>query len=134
MIESVINGIRCGVCNKGKMYCCLETTFRDYSSPESFSLEDIDRITDGIINEYLVYKCVECGAIEKYTFKDIEKMIREYISGRVIDMMARDEIIGSLASKNKVYIYCGKCKGLDGKGSCLIKTYKKCKLKKFPDL
>ena len=133
MFENTIKGMKCGFCGKGGMQYHVESTLQDYSDPDSFSLEDIEKMVDGVLNEYLVYKCTNCGATEKYTFKDIEKMVRKEMSQRIIGLAAKKEIITSLLSKNKVLVHCGKCNGLDGKGSCLVKTYKNCKLKRLPN-
>jgi len=133
MFEHNIIATKCSVCGEGKMCFCPESTFVAYADPQAFSLEDVEKMVDGVMNEYLVYKCTSCGVIERYTFKDIEKAIRKEISKRVVELAVKKEIAASLSSKNKVLVYCGRCNGFDGKGSCLIKTYKSCKLKRLPD-
>lgn len=134
MFENIIKGMKCSFCGKGGMQFHVESTFKAYSDPEFFSLEDIEKMINGVMNEYLVYKCTNCGSTEKYTFRDIEKLVRKDISQRVVNLAAKKEIMASLSSKNKVLVYCGKCGGMDGKGSCLVRTYRTCKLKKLPVL
>jgi len=133
MINDTLMRIECPFCKSGSMQYSQRLTFEEYAMPDSFVLDDIDNIVDGIINSYLVYVCHKCGAIEKYTYKELEKKERKRISQLVIDSVARGELAKNIAKKSKVLIYCGKCNGLDGKGSCLLETYKGCELKKFPD-
>jgi len=112
-------------------------TYDSYSIPDTFVIGDIDKIVDGMIAEYLVYKCNKCGAIEKYTFKDIEIAERKKLSKFVIDVISRGELRKSAVLKPglpRVLIYCGKCAGLDGKGSCLREDYEKCELKRLPNV
>lgn len=128
-----LKDIPCKFCKEGTMHYSQQMTYNTYSLPDTFVLDDIDKIVDGIIAEYLVYVCRECGSIEKFTYKELEKLERKRISKVVIDSAARGEII-KVASlrKSKVLIYCGKCGGLSGKGDCLLEVYKKCELKKLP--
>jgi hypothetical protein len=123
----------CKFCKKGRLIYDPQLTFEKYSEPEAFVLDDVDKLVDGIIGDYLVYRCEECGAAESYTFKDIEKMARKRISERVIDLKARGAMIetGVLLAKRRIMIYCGKCNGFDGKGSCLLETFKNCELKRL---
>ena len=131
-IESIREST-CNFCKKGRLRHYTQLTFERYSEPESFILDDVDKLVDGIIGDYLVYRCEKCGAVESYTFKDIERMFRKEISKRVMDVKARGEMIETvLLSKKRIMIYCGKCNGFDGKGSCLLETFKNCKLKRLP--
>jgi hypothetical protein len=135
MFTGPIRETKCSFCGKGALRYEPKETFLAYSMPESFVLDEVDELLDGIIGQYIVYKCDECGAIERYTLKDIEKMIRKEISRRVINAKARAEIIETkkLLSKRRIMVYCGRCNGFDGKGSCLLETFKNCKLKRIPN-
>jgi hypothetical protein len=33
-----------------------------------------------IVWDYLMYRCYRCGSLEKYTFRDIERKVREHLS------------------------------------------------------
>lgn len=125
---------KCRFCGEGRMRYNQSLTFHDYSLPETFVLDDIDKIVDGIIKDYLVYECDRCGSIEKLTYKDIEKMERRRVSQIVINSAARGEIEKALSRRvPQAFVYCGKCSGADGRGACPIKIYKECKLKKLPN-
>jgi len=129
-----LKDIPCKFCKEGIMHYSQQMTYDAYSLSDSFILDDIDKIVDGIIAEYLVYVCRKCGSVEKYTYKELERLERKRISEVVINSAARGEIVKAINSrKAKVLIYCGKCNGLDGKGGCLIETFKECKIKRLPD-
>ena len=124
----------CSFCKKGRMHYDQNHTFLDYSLPETFVLDDIDRVVDGIISQYLVYRCNKCGSVEKFTYKEIERRERKRMSTLVIKSAARGEIETALLRPgDKALVYCGKCNGLDGKGACLAETYRNCKLKRLPN-
>ena len=124
----------CKFCKNGTMRYNPSLSFHDYSLPESFVLDDVDKIVDGIINDYLTYECGKCGSTEKLTYKEIEKLERRRISQLVMNSAAKGELEKALNTRQpKVLIYCGKCNGLDGGGTCLLKTYNSCKLKRLPN-
>lgn len=134
MFRAIADNLFCDFCEEGRIYYDPEETFRSYFVPETFALKDIKDLIDKSINEYLVFKCPMCGQIKKYTFKDIEKKVRENMYKRIIHMVSVKELRNSkhLNSIDKTRIYCGKCEGFDGKGSCPIKIYEECRIKRFP--
>lgn len=58
----------------------------DYKATIESYYHDGRRDKDNFINpativwDYLVYKCDHCGKRKKYTFRDIERKVREYFS------------------------------------------------------
>jgi DNA-directed RNA polymerase subunit M/transcription elongation factor TFIIS len=125
---------KCEICKEGTMVYRPGPSFDAFSDPRTFVLEDIDNIVDGIISEFLVYQCHKCGHTERLTYKEIERRERKRISQIVMNSAAKGEIEKSInLRKPKVFVYCGKCPGLDGKGACLKETYKECKIKHFPN-
>lgn len=134
MLQFMLDGLRCDFCEKGKLTYNPSKTFDAYFIPETFALSEISEIIDKSINEYLVFECRICDSNVRYTFKDIEKKIRDDLYEKVIDMVATKEFrdIGAINFANKTLIYCGKCNGIDGKGSCFIKIFEDCKLKELP--
>lgn len=133
MLDSIISVVKCEACGDS-LYYSVKDTFDDYSSSQTFDIEHIENIVDGIISEYMVLKCVKCGALYKYTFKDIERLARKEISRMVMTSIAIGEIVQSnkLKSSDRTLIYCNKCNGTDGKGGCLLSVYRDCKLKRLP--
>lgn len=135
MLNSMINNLRCDFCEEGHLYYDPQETFNAYFVPETFALTEIGEIIDKAINEYLVFKCGMCKSVVRYTFKEIEKKIRNDMYKKIIDMISIKELRNfDLNVVKKVFRYCGVCPGWDGKGSCPIAMYEKCKLKKIPRL
>jgi len=134
MINFINSNLRCDFCSDGILYYDPSETTDSYFVPETFMLSEIKEIIDTTINEYLVFKCPVCGMSKKYTLKNIEKKIREDIYKVIKNMVSIKEFKKiDLNSIKKIFIYCGKCDGFDGKGSCPIRIYKDCKLKRLPD-
>ncbi len=135
MLQFMLDGLNCDFCEKGKLTYSPSETFDAYFIPETFALSEIDKIIDKHLNEYLIFECRICDSNVRYTFKDIEKKIRDDLYKKVIDMVATKEFrdINAINFANKTLVYCGKCNGIDGKGSCFIKIFKDCKLKRLPN-
>ena len=105
-----------------------------WQHPDIFKLEDVEKLKDGIISDILVMICNQCGSEARYTLKEIEKEFRKQLSGRILTMMSRGDIPdpGTLKKTNRIYFYCGKCTGYDGKGSCPKYVYDNCVIKRMP--
>ena len=131
----MFTSLKCPNCETGNLYYDARESYKSFSFPESFTLNEIEGFVDGIVNGYLVYTCPDCGVGIRQTYKEIEKSIREELSQKVMTMMAKGEILGAMVSPefNRVLVHCGKCNGSDGNGSCLIEVYKKCELKRLPN-
>jgi len=134
MFRAITDSLKCDFCEVGMIYYDPSETLNSYFVPETFALSEIGNIIDKTINEYLVFKCGMCGGIEKYTFKDIEKKVRESMYEQVINTLAIKELrsSGALNLVDKTLVFCDKCKGFDGKGSCPVRIFNECKLKRLP--
>lgn len=130
----MIRYLPCDSCENGRLYYSQKETFEAWQQPEIFKLDDIDKLKDGIISEILVMICNQCDAQVRFTLKEIEKEFRKNLSNRIFTMMSMGDIPdpGSFRKTDRVYIYCGKCRGYDGKGSCPRQVYNKCELKEMP--
>lgn len=126
--------LKCEYCEKGRLIHDMQTTANVWLQPEVFRIDDIDKILDGIIGEFLVFNCSECGAEFRYTYKEIEKLYRKELSKRILTAMSVGDISdpGLVRNADRIFIYCGKCSGYDGKGSCPDIVYNDCKLKRLP--
>ena len=78
------------------------------------------------------WKCVECKKVYRYTYKDIEKRIRIDITKNILIQFAGKAAQSLPNVMDGILIYCGKCSGFDGKGSCTRKIYNNCEIKRFP--
>ena len=55
MFENTIKGMKCGFCGEGGMQYHVESTLQAYSDPESFSLEDVEKMVDVLIASDMVF-------------------------------------------------------------------------------
>jgi hypothetical protein len=127
--------LKCDFCESIDIYYDPLETFNNYTS-DNFEITEIKTIINNPHNDYLVFRCRVCGAVIKYTFKDIEKNIKEYMYEIIVNLIAMKQFknISSVEYTKKVFVYCGKCKGWNGKGSCPVEIFDKCRLKKIPRL
>lgn len=131
MIDKFTNILTCELCGNS-LYLDTDTTLDEYTIYMSITTNNINDKIDDIMADYLMYTCVECGHSHKYTTKEIERLLRKQITERALVLIARDtvDIRGFLV--DKFLIYCGKCQGMDGKGSCSKTVLEKCEIKRFP--
>jgi DNA-directed RNA polymerase subunit M/transcription elongation factor TFIIS len=136
MFSQMDISLLCNECGDGEMYYNQQLTTEAWFRPEIFTLDDVDKITDSIISDFLVFVCNGCGAQVRYTLKEIEKRLRKKLSDRLFTLAAMGDLpnLSSFKSINRVLFYCGKCNGYDGKGSCPFVVYTECELKKMPML
>lgn len=132
MFEQFNNEISCELCGRKVEF--------DYSASENeykillstTTLNVLDKI-DEVLNRYLVYRCYSCDQIYRYTYKDIERMIRKCFTEMALIYLIKDQMPNIAdTSKEKFLVYCGKCHGLDGRGCCTKSLFDNCKLKRFP--
>ncbi len=134
MFNRGIKSFVCPFCESQSFGFDPHQTIMTYLNPITFVIEDVEKVIDKCIAEYTVFICRDCGAEVRYTYKDIEKKVRQNMSNVALSLLARGEIIkhGVPSGKDRVHIYCGKCNGFDGKGGCPVKIYEECEIKRFP--
>ena len=134
MLSDMIKRLPCEACGEGELYYSQVETTNAWSHPDVFIFDNVDKIVDGIMNDVLVFNCTKCDAKIRYTFKEIEKKFRQKLTNRILTMIAMGDmpIPGSTREHGRVVIYCGKCSGYDGKGSCPSRIYDHCELKRLP--
>lgn len=125
--------LKCDYCNSTIIYCDPIETFNSYVSSD-VGIVEIKKVLNNVDNNYLVFRCKSCGAIIKYTFKDIEKNIRKNMCELMVRMVSHEQFknISSVEHTEKIFVYCGRCNGWDGKGSCPVEIFEKCDLKRIP--
>lgn len=132
-----VQNLKCEVCEEGFLGYDPQLTFKArYSEIQYFKAENIIELIDNAFNQYSIFSCSNCGAEVRYTFKELEKLTRQDIKRRFMDIIARNDLInsGGINISNKVFVFCNGCNGFDGKGSCPIEIYRNCKLKKIPSV
>ena len=134
MLSDMIRYLPCKSCEDGRLYYNQKETMEAWQQPEIFKLDDIDKLKDGIISDILVMVCNQCDAQVRFTLKEIEKEFRKQLSKRIFTMIGWGDIPdpGSVRKIDRLFFYCGKCNGYDGKGSCPKYIYENCDLKRMP--
>jgi len=131
MFGNMLKNLKCPVCLEGDLEYSQAETFKAFN--DVFELEDIDAIVDGVIEQYLVFKCSNCGATPRLQFKEIERMARESLSKHIMTLKAAALAERATNAHHRYYVHCGYCTGFDGRGSCPKAIYEKCGLKKVPN-
>ncbi len=131
MLNNLIDKIECEVCGK-TLELSKSDTIDDYAIAVTANNNNISEKIDEIISKYLVFKCQSCNSKYKYTYKDLERVLRKNLTQKMLVLVARGNITNNVAITDKLLFYCGKCNGVDGMGSCLKTTYNNCEIKRFP--
>lgn len=132
-----MQNLKCEICENSLFEYSPHLTFEAYYSDLSrFTVENVVKFVDDTFSQYLVFSCPACGATAKYAFDEFEKIAKQDIKQKLMDVVSRNNLIeaGVAGFSNRVFVFCNGCSGFDGKGSCLIEVYKTCKLKKLPRL
>lgn len=132
MFGEALSILCCPYCSSRSYVMDPASTFNAFSDPNVFKLENVEKLVDGCIAEYTVFTCLDCGASDKLTVRGIEKAVRKEITKRVLTVIASAEVFNSVPESQFAYIYCNKCPGFDGKGSCPLSMYENCDVKRFP--
>jgi DNA-directed RNA polymerase subunit RPC12/RpoP len=124
--------ISCEKCG-GELMVDIKMTMDEYNKDVSYLVDEIGKIMESTVQQYLIYKCLDCDAIYKYTYKDWEKQLRLKIANEVMEMkkieMFRGEI-NPYTIKSGEKKYCGQCSGYFGDGYCLVDIINQCTIRK----
>lgn len=132
MLGSVLKEFPCPACEHEGLHYDPARTVNSYS--DIFEVEDVVGIIDGVIAEYLVYRCDSCGAEHRLSFKEIEKFARKKISDKIMRLKASAELDRGMGIRPRYFIFCGVCSGFDGNGSCPSAVYSTCKIRRIPNV
>jgi DNA-directed RNA polymerase subunit M/transcription elongation factor TFIIS len=130
-IESIVENVTCDICGSDISFN-KQATVEAYKKTSDPKMDDILGSIDDILERYLVYSCNMCGAHYRYTYKELEKVMRRKVLERVLLVHAREYFEVSPIQLEKYLVYCGKCPGYDGSGRCPKTVFHKCKIKEFP--
>ena len=132
MLEKLLDEIMCPSCEKGKMVYSNATTLAAYSDVDFFDIENMDKILDSVTHQYITLTCLSCGYSDRYTLSDIEAIVRSTLMNKVISLYASKQLMSRfMPDKESVLVYCGDCRGFDGRGSCPIGFYETCGIRKL---
>ena len=108
---------------------CKHTLEFDYDSSIAEYISKVDYINDEVhvieeiaLKTPLIYKCINCMSIFKYTFKEYELKRQESVRAdvkrfRKIHVFKHIVNPGSINPDNGL-VYCNICDGVDNKGNC----------------
>ena len=122
----------CDLCSS-PLEISREETLSSYVSVVNTNITNIFNKADSFLNRYMVYVCTVCGNRVRYTYKDVEKKIRKDIMERLLMAITIEYFNTTVILTDKYYMYCGKCNGFDGRGSCPKIISDKCDIKRFPN-
>ncbi len=132
MLNSFVSLLTCEVCGSDMIldYNGSIDFYKDYIVIDS---KDVLKTLDAIMADVIVYKCASCRHTSKHSFSDIETKVRKKLFEKLIMYYGRDLLSKTSSIDNKYLIYCGKCQGFDGHGSCPKDVFNKCDIKRFPN-
>lgn len=131
MFSSLIQQLNCEICGCELSYN-PKATFDMYSEELDLVIDLVESKVNNIIGRVLVYECPICKKFYRYTYKDIEATVRMDMTKKVLLNIAMGQMKNMEYIRDGVLVYCGKCTGFDGNGSCTRKMYNNCKVKEFP--
>lgn len=125
----------CDLCGHGAMIYNEQATIDAYVELYISKTEKLYKIVDDNLNKYLIFSCYSCGNQKRYTYKEVEKLLRKDITKRIMDNIQTEQFLKILPElgERRYMRYCGKCTGFDGNGSCPPKIYDECEIKRFSD-
>lgn len=131
MLGSLLIDLTCEVCGGG-LFFNHEATFNAYKeSSDLTSLNVFDKVEE-VINKYFIFICPNCNIEYRHTYKNIENNLRISIFKQLLLSLIQKQVVEFNSNKISFLIYCGKCSGFDGSGSCPKNVFENCTIKKFP--
>jgi len=99
-----------------------QASLEDYLYKVNYVTNDITYITDTAIKAYMIYKCIGCGKVFKYTLKDLELKLRQSIHKDVRKYrkiyVFRNILNPANVDPDNGLLFCGICDGVDNLGNC----------------
>jgi len=109
------------------------TTAGAYLEDADYLVDDVGKIVESTLQRYLVYRCLNCESIYRYTYKEWEKLKRILIAEEVMEMrkqhMFRNEINPQTINVDNGIDFCGQCSGYFNDGTCLKDVIKQCTIR-----
>jgi len=124
--------IECDKCN-GNLIADELAIGDEYLKDMNYLFDSAEKIVEAAVQQYLIYKCLNCDAVYKFTYKDWEERLRLKIFKDILEVkkqkMFREDINPQLI-KSGEKAYCGECSGYFGDGNCLTDVIKQCTIRK----
>lgn len=121
--------ISCDKCNS-QVDMDYNASVEEYLYKVDYVRDNVEHIVETALKTYLVYKCVRCGSIFKYTWPELEAKLREAVFKdvkRYRKIYVFKNIInpGSINPDNGL-VSCNICDGVDNLGNCYSDIIKIC--------
>lgn len=119
----------------GELVIDEQATIDEYLKDADYLIEkDSGKLITESIQQYLIYRCLTCNKIYKYTYKEWEAKYREKLAIQVMEIrkqkMFAEEINPQLVDPDNGLEFCGQCSGYAGDGYCLVDIIKQCTIRK----
>lgn len=125
--------IICDNCGSGLIIDDL-ATMEEYLKDADYLVDNIGKIVESSLQQYLIYRCVNCESVYKFTYKEWEKLKRRLIAEEVMEIrkrhMFRNEINPNIINADNGIDFCGQCSGYFNDGSCLKDIVKQCTIRR----
>lgn len=126
-------GLECEKCG-GLILIDEELTAKEYTKDMNYLVTKDGKLDVSTIQVYVIYRCLKCNKLYRFTHKDWEELIRIKIAKMTMDirkqrMFAKD-INPLLIDPDNGLEYCGQCDGYDGEGNCLVDIIKQCTIRR----
>lgn len=124
------------ICDKCKSIVLPDerATLESFLQEVDYIKDDLGEICDIAVNNYIIYKCQQCGTTYRYTLPEVEQKFREQIAHEVKIVrkryvMKHDVPVGTVDPDNGLE-FCGRCVGVDDEGNCFTDIIKQCSFRR----
>jgi len=126
--------LKCEVCNSDQMQLDNITQLENIPFDEISGYKEVERYVDNELSQLMVFRCMLCNNVVNYTIKDLLDIRRRQVKDYILEQLVAYRSFSFHADATAAYvlIYCGRCHGQDGKGSCRVDFYNQCDIKEIP--
>ncbi len=127
--------LKCEKCdNNGMIVINEKLTLDEYMKGANYLVDELGELQEASIQQHLIYQCIKCEELYKFTYRDWEKLMRMQIAKDVMSIrkqkMFRTELNPYDIDPDNGLEYCGQCDGFDNEGNCLVDIIKRCTIRK----
>jgi len=109
-------------------------TTEEYMKDSDYFIDELGKLQDDSVQQYLIYKCIQCEELYKFTYKEWEERMRIRTAREVMGLrkqkMFEQDINPYNIDPDNGLEYCGQCDGYDEEGNCLTDIIKQCTIRK----
>ncbi len=125
--------IQCDECGEELVHDAKET-LDSYMKDMDYTVEEEGKIVEESIQQYLVYRCLLCEKLYKFTYKEWEARYRKVVAQQAMEIkkqrMFSEHINPQSIDPDNGLEYCGQCSGYANDGYCLVDIINQCTIRK----